>query len=187
MSPPSASRKFTSPAIPNTANIFSTLTIIRSSIRSGNFTSAPYSVPATPLRCSSGMTASPVSKKCTTKPSRPIASSPPPRWRPPYEAPRTPAHHGPRGYAAAHLYGAHAAHRSRWPADAHLRRALHQAQRSAHLIRTPRNLQSSILVSPPLQHGRRFSRPASCPRCRALRGHVQGLHHRLPFALVYPS
>ena len=98
-----------------------------------------------------------------------------------------PAHHGSRGDAAAHLVRAHAAQSSRWPADARLRLALHQAQRPPHFVRTPRNLQSPVLVSRCSPPDRGFSRLARCSRRETLRRDVQGLPDRLPFAFVHAA
>ena len=95
--------------------------------------------------------------------------------------------HGARGDAAAHRVRAHAAQSARRPVHARLCRALHQAQRPPHFVRTAGNLQPAVLVPLAVQHDRRFSGSALGARRETLRRDVQGLPDRLPFAFVHAA
>src|SRR5580765_7320828 len=186
-SPRIASRRFTSPGTRNTASTFWTRTTTRSSIPSGNFTSAPFSAPVIPQRSSNGTTAFPPSRKFTTKPSKPVNSCAPPSWRKPYEIDAAPAHHGTRRDATAHFFRTHAAPRSGRRPDEALCFALHQAERPAHFFRASRNLQSPILVSRALRARRGFPWLARRSRGAPVRRHGQGVSHRQPVAFVHAS
>src|SRR5260370_20183149 len=137
----------------------------------GNFTSEPASALAIPQRSLNGTTAFPPSRKFTTKRLKPTNSCAPPRWLKPYEVAAAPAHHGPRGDAAAHLFRTHAAPRSGRRPDEALCFALYQAERPPYFLRAPRNLQSPVLVSRALRSRRRFSRLAGRSRRTPLRRH----------------